>query len=69
MTHWCAVMEPTLLRMLYAMGICFTPIGPLVEYHGQRQPCTGDIAQMLNGVKRERPDFWDVITSGGIFVP
>src|SRR5258705_973430 len=35
MTHWCAVMEPTLLRMLYAMGICFTPIGPLVEYHGQ----------------------------------
>ena len=68
-THWCAVMEPTLLRMLHAMGICFTPIGPLVEYHGQRQPCTGDIARMLDGVKRERPDFWDVITSGGIFVP
>jgi N-acyl amino acid synthase of PEP-CTERM/exosortase system len=69
MTHWCAVMEPTLLRMLHAMGICFTPIGPLVEYHGLRQPCTGDIAQMLDGVKQERPDFWDVITAGGVFVP
>jgi len=69
MTHWCAVMEPTLLRMLQAMGICFTPIGPLVEYHGLRQPCTGDIAQMLDGVKQERPDFWDVITAGGVFVP
>jgi N-acyl amino acid synthase of PEP-CTERM/exosortase system len=69
MTHWCAVMEPTLLRMLQAMGIAFTPIGPLVDYHGLRQPCTGDIAKMLDGVKRERPDFWDVITAGGVFTP
>ena len=68
-THWCAVMEPTLLRMLARMGIRFTPIGPLVQYHGVRQPCTGNIRQMLDGLKRERPDFWEVITVGGVFVP
>ena len=69
MTHWCAVMEPQLMRMLHAMGICFTPIGPQVQYHGVRQPCTGNIRQMLDGLKRERPDFWEVITSGGAFAP
>jgi N-acyl-L-homoserine lactone synthetase len=31
LTHWCAVMEPTLLRMLDAMGIHFTRIGGLVQ--------------------------------------
>ena len=64
-THWCAVMEPTLLRMLDAMAIRFTPIGPLVEHHGVRQPCSCDIAEALRAVKQERPSFWDVLTCGG----
>src|SRR5262245_21194966 len=38
-THWCAVMEPTLLRLLTRLGIHFDPIGPVIEYHGRRQPC------------------------------
>ena len=37
-THWCAVMERTLLRLLQASAIHFQPLGPLVEYHGLRQP-------------------------------
>ena len=59
-------MEPTLLRMLDAMGVHFTRIGGLVQYHGLRQPCTGNIAEMLNSLKREHPDFWDIIKSKGI---
>ena len=65
-THWCALMEPTLLRMLAGMGIRFKPIGPLVEHHGLRQPCSADIAQVLQAVKRERPAFWEVLTCGGV---
>ena len=38
-THWLAVMEPKLLRMLAAMAIHFEPLGGMVEYHGWRQPC------------------------------
>jgi N-acyl amino acid synthase of PEP-CTERM/exosortase system len=64
-THWLAVMEPKLLRMLAAMGIHFEPIGGMVEYHGWRQPCFCDLAEVLRCVKRERPAFWNVLTAGG----
>ena len=64
-THWCAVMEPTLLRMLDAMAIRFSPIGPPVEHHGLRQPCSCDVAETLAAMKREQPSFWDVLTCGG----
>ena len=64
-THWCAVMEPTLLRMLDAMAIRFTRHGPLVEHHGLRQPCSCNIAEALSAVRRERPEYWDVLTNAG----
>jgi len=64
-THWCALMEPTLLRMLDAMAIRFKPIGPLIEHHGWRQPCSCNIAEALRAVKRERPSFWEALTDGG----
>jgi N-acyl amino acid synthase of PEP-CTERM/exosortase system len=67
-THWCAVMEPRLLRMLSAMGIHFTPVGPLVEHHGFRQFCHCELSTVLKTMKRERPTFWDVVTDGGILV-
>ena len=44
MTHWAAVMEPALLRLLTRLGIHFNPLGSLVEYHGRRQPCWVDMA-------------------------
>jgi N-acyl amino acid synthase of PEP-CTERM/exosortase system len=64
-THWCAAMEPTFQRLLAAMAIRFHPVGPLVEYHGLRQPCYGEVGAILNAVKRERPAFWSVLTDGG----
>jgi N-acyl amino acid synthase of PEP-CTERM/exosortase system len=64
-THWLAVMEPKLLRMLAAMAIRFEPIGGMVEYHGWRQPCFCNLADMLQRMKRERPAFWAVLTVGG----
>jgi|SRR5579871_6023639 len=64
-THWCAVMEPTLLRMLDAMAIRFSAIGPLVEHHGVRQPCSCNVAEALRAVKQEHPAFWEVLTCGG----
>lgn len=67
-THWCAVMEPKLLRMLAAMGIHFRPIGPLIEYHGQRQLCYCEVETVLKTVRRERPSFWEIITDGGVLL-
>ena len=64
-THWCALMEPTLLRMLDAMAIRFTRIGPLVDHHGLRQPCVCDIGEALAAVRREHPEYWEVLTLAG----
>src|SRR5256885_5929553 len=50
-THWCALMEPTLLRMLAAMAIRFRPIGPMVQFRGWRQPCYIDVYDMLEAVR------------------
>lgn len=63
--YWCAVMEPALLRLLARLGIHFQNIGPLVDYHGHRQPCIIKLDTMLTQVRAERPDVWDIVTDGG----
>jgi N-acyl amino acid synthase of PEP-CTERM/exosortase system len=68
-THWAAVMEPALLRLLTRLGIHFTPLGSLVEYHGRRQPCWADLGALLSRVHAERPDVWEIITDGGRLWP
>lgn len=69
LTHWAAVMEPKLLRMLAAIGFHFTPVGPLVSYHGLRQPSYASIPETLERLKRERPDHWRVVTEEGALMP
>ncbi len=65
-THWCATMEPTLLRLLVPMGIHFERLGPVINFHGTRQPCYCVVSSMLERVKREQKPFWDVLTDGGV---
>jgi len=62
---WCAIMEPTLLRMLTRLGIHFENIGPLVNYHGKRQPCYQRLDRLLERVRLERPEVWNVLTNDG----
>jgi N-acyl amino acid synthase of PEP-CTERM/exosortase system len=69
LTHWAAVMEPKLLRMLALMGIYFTPVGPLVDHHGLRQPSYCNLSEMLERLKSERFDHWMVVTDGGALMP
>ena len=64
-THWVAVMEPKLLRMLCSMGIRFTPIGPLISHHGIRQPSESYLPEMLDELRREKPENWNVVTNRG----
>jgi N-acyl amino acid synthase of PEP-CTERM/exosortase system len=68
-SHLCAVMEPTLLRMLRRLGIHFIPIGPQVDYHGRRQPCYSDLDVLLTRIWIERPEVWELITQDGYLWP
>ena len=69
LTHWTAVVEPKLLRMLALMGVHFTPVGPLISHHGMRQPSYGCIVDVLERMRRERPDHWTVATEAGTLMP
>jgi len=65
LTHWCALMEPCLMRLLRATSIHFQPLGGPVEYHGLRQPAVAVISEVLARSAREQPLFWDFVTEGG----
>lgn len=64
-THWCAIMEPTLLRLLRISSIHFQPLGPAIEYRGLRQPSWASLDDLLSRMRHERPAVWDYITEGG----
>ncbi len=64
-THWAALMPPALLRMLAMMGIEFMPLGPVVDYHGLRQPSGCEVARMLDRLYRRYPAHWQIVTDGG----
>lgn len=63
--YWCAMMEPSLLRLLRGLGIHFLPLGEVVDHHGRRQPCYNHLPSLLERTKRERRDIWDLITADG----
>lgn len=65
LTHWCAIMEPTLIRLLQAHAIHYLPVGPLVEYHGLRQPCFATISSVIERSRSEQWESWDYCTRGG----
>jgi N-acyl amino acid synthase of PEP-CTERM/exosortase system len=68
-THLCAVLEPTLLRMLRPLGIHFVNLGPPVVYHGHRQPCFSQLDSQLARIWAERPDVWALVTRNGSLWP
>jgi len=64
-THWLSVMEPTFLRFLTRYGIYFQKTGPVVNYHGKRQPAVASIDSVLSGIHTHRKDAWEIITDNG----
>jgi N-acyl-L-homoserine lactone synthetase len=58
LTHWCALMEPTLLRLMRCSGVNFTPLGPLVEAYGLRQPAAVEIDFTLAEGRDRHPDLY-----------
>jgi hypothetical protein len=64
-THWCAVMERSLLRLLRASAINFEPVGQMVEHHGMRQPSVCSVSTVLQQMRIEQPAIWEFVTLGG----
>jgi N-acyl-L-homoserine lactone synthetase len=64
-THMLAVLDRRLIRLHRMTAINPRELGPLVEYHGLRQPAYIRIATMLKEVLAARPEVWEVMTDGG----
>ena len=64
-THWCAVLERSLLRLLRMTAIHFLPVGPCVEFHGLRQPAVAHVGGLMARMEQEQPAVWSFVTDGG----
>ena len=65
-THWCAMMEPTLLRLLRASSIHFQAVGPAVEFHGLRVPSVCRVETMLDRMSAEQPSIYSFIVPANV---
>ena len=65
LTHLCALIEKTLLRLLQSSAIHFRPVGPAVEHRGIRYPSTWTINDGLLRVHYENKIVWSFITADG----
>jgi N-acyl amino acid synthase of PEP-CTERM/exosortase system len=64
-THLTAMMEPALLRLTSRLGIKFTPLGRLVDYHGQRQPCFAEIQDLGFALMKYSPEAHELVSDQG----
>jgi N-acyl amino acid synthase of PEP-CTERM/exosortase system len=64
-THLCAMMEPALLRLTGRLGIKFMPLGKTVEYHGIRQPCFAELADLGFALMKCSPDAHELVSDQG----
>ena len=69
MTHLCAVMEPSLLRLLKKLGIHINDLGPRIDYHGHRQPCFAHLDALLARTWVEQREVWQILTNDGALWP
>lgn len=69
LTHWCVVMEPSLLWLLRTASVHFEPIGPIVDYYGKRQPSAASIDELLFHAREQYPAIWEYVTEGGVLAP
>ena len=66
-THWYGFMETALIRLFRSLGMCWTVLGPVTDFHGSRQPCIIEISEYLDRVKERNSQLWDMLTDFGRF--
>jgi N-acyl amino acid synthase of PEP-CTERM/exosortase system len=60
-TKVCAAMAPALGRLLERFGLVFESLGPVVDYHGPRQPCLADCESLIAGMAARNAEHYRVI--------
>lgn len=63
--YWFSAMDPALNRLVGFSGMRIDPIGPVVNYHGLRQPHFGEMNDVLSRLYKRNHGAWEVITDLG----
>ncbi|SDH66985.1 PEP-CTERM/exosortase system-associated acyltransferase [Nitrosomonas sp. Nm132] len=63
--HLFSAMDPALNRLFGFYGMQFEPIGPLVNYHGQRRPYYVCLIDVLERMYTNYRDIWELVTDNG----
>jgi N-acyl amino acid synthase of PEP-CTERM/exosortase system len=63
--HACAVMETRLIRSLERLGILCDRIGPVLDYHGKRQPVIIDLQGSLCNIRARQKSLWEMMSYNG----
>ena len=63
--YWISAMEPALNRLVSYSGLNFNPIGPVIDYHGKRQPYSAKVSDILLRTYKLHRGVWEVITDRG----
>lgn len=63
LTHLCAIIDPALLRLLRTLGIHFEPVGPVVEFHGPRQPVFAPCITLAKSLREHHHELYRVISN------
>ncbi|MBA2409459.1 MAG: hypothetical protein H0V62_06705 [Gammaproteobacteria bacterium] len=64
-THWYALMTPSVHRLLSHFGLELQVIGPSFEHHGERRPHFDSIRNVMDRAHRQRRDVWELVTDYG----
>jgi N-acyl amino acid synthase of PEP-CTERM/exosortase system len=59
---WCAMMGRPVLRRLARLGVRFRPLGAPIRHFGLKQPVTAAVDELLDAMRKERPDVWELVT-------
>jgi len=63
-THWIALMEKSLWRLLSSHGFVFNQIGEEVDCYGPVFPYLADIAKIEQELRKKDPDLYEYFTQG-----
>lgn len=63
--NWFTIMEPALNRLFGYYGLDLNPIGPTTQHYGLRRPYFVELVKVLDRMKRDYRDAWEVVTEKG----
>lgn len=68
-THWYALMDSSLNRLLSQYDLHLQTIGPVLDYHGLRRPHFDSVEKVMDKAYQRHREIWELLTDDGRLWP